>query len=866
MKFRFPFKTRQQRREELQEEIESHLRMAAEDGIARRDFGNVGLVEEVTQEMWGWTFWERLGQDGRYTLRQLRKNPGFTVTAILTLAVGIGANTAVFSVLDAVLLSEPPYQDPKNLAVITQNYPTMGNDRLNTSPAEYLDYRDQNRTFTALAGYQNKDYDLTGSGIPERIEGVRTTSNLFQTLGVTARLGRVFTASEDRRGAARVAVLSHAFWQHRYGGSAGAIGSTIRLNEELYTIIGVMPSGFEFPATQTSVDQPPSLWVPMAYSQNEIQDRAASYDTSVVGRLKPGVTLAQAQEDIRRIANQFQRDLPKIYSPSQPLRVTVEPLGAEMTARAKPALFTLAAAVAFVLLIACANVANLLLARGQVRQREMAVRSALGANARRLTRQLFTESLALTTLGGIAGIVGAELLTRLAARAWQEQIVGLQGAHVNGAVLLFTLCVSVGTGLLCGLAPALGWTKPDLVNTLKQAGRHIGNTRMGTHFQSALVVAEAASATVLLVGAGLLIHSFIELLKIPPGFDPQNVLFVRTTFNRSRYPDSNKRRAAERLILEKLRALPNVEQASLTSHIPIADERQIGFLVEGRSLTNYHWAHNSLLSGDYFSLMRIPIKRGRAFDESDTPDHPLSIVINETMARHYWPHGDALGKRILWGGRKMTVIGVAGDVRLRALDVTPEPTVYGNAFQVESGATTSAVFLLRTKLSENAAVAQAQKIVWSVDGGLPVFGSRSMNEVVARSLATRRFLTFLLTGFASIATLLATIGLYGVLAYAVQQRTQELGIRLALGAQPSQVVQLILSNGVKRTLTGLLLGLLASGVAGKTMSSFLFGIKPLDGWAFAAAALLLFCVALLASYIPAKRAAQVDPMTALRLE
>ena len=545
MKFRLPFKTRQQRREELREEIQSHLRMAAQDGRMRRDFGNIGLIEETTQEMWGWTFLERLGQDGRYALRQLRKNPVFMATAILTLAVGIGANTAVFSVLNAVLLSEPPYRDPKSLAVITQNYPTMGADRLNTSPAEYLDYRDRNRTFASLAGYRNEDYDLTGSGNPERIQGVRATSNLFSTLGVATQLGRVFTAAEDQRGAPRVAIVSHAFWQRRYGGSAKAIGSTVRLNERLYTIIGVMPPGFEFPATETSIDQPPALWVPMAYSEKEIQDRAASYDTSVVGRLKPGVTLAQAQGDIRRIADQFQRDLPKIYSPSQPLRVTTEPLGAEMTAQAKPALLTLAAAVAFVLLIACANIANLLLARGQVRQREMAVRSALGANAGRLMRQLFTESLALTILGGMTGIIGAEVLTRLAARAWPEQIVGLHGARVNGAVLLFTFGVSVGTGLLCGLAPALGWTKPDLGNALKQAGRHMGNTRMGNRLQGSLIVAEAASATVLLVSAGLLIHSFIELLKVPPGFDPHNVLFVRTTFNGARYPAPNKRRAAE---------------------------------------------------------------------------------------------------------------------------------------------------------------------------------------------------------------------------------------------------------------------------------------------------------------------------------
>ena len=876
MKFWRRFKTRQQRREELHEEVESHLRMAAKDwqergepdpqARVRRDFGNVTLVEEVTQDMWGWTTLERLGQDLRYALRQLRKSPGFTAVIILTLAVGIGANTAVFSIFNAVLLSKPPYHKPQSLMVITQSYPAMGDVRLNTSPAEYLDYRDKNRTFTTLAGYDQNYYDLTGDGTPERIQGIRATSNLFATLGVAAQLGRVFTASEDHHGAAKVAVLSHAFWQRHYGGRARVIGSAIRLNEKLYTILGVMPPGFEFPATETSVNDLPALWVPMAYLEDEIQDRASSYSTRVVGRLKPGVTLVQAQGDVRRIADQFQRDLPKIYAPNQPLRVMVEPLGAAIAARAKPGLFTLTAAVAFVLLIACANVANLLLARGQARQRELAVRSALGANTQRLMRQLFTESLALTLLGGAAGTAGAEFLIRLAARAWPEQVIGLGGVHINGAVLLFTLCISIGTGLLCGLTPVLGWTKPDLGSALKQASRHIGNTRTGIRYQNALIVVEVASATVLLIGAGLLIRSFVELLKVPPGFNTENVLFVRTAFNRSRYPEPSKRHEGERLILAKLRALRGVEEAVLTSHVPLADERQIGFVVEGRSLTEYHWAQSALVSGDYFSLMRIPMKRGRTFDERDAPGHPVSIVINETMARRYWPHEDALGKHVLWGGRRLTVIGISGDVRLQALDTAPEPTIYGHVFQMGGGATTSAVFLLRTKLKESTAAAQVRKIIWSVDGGLPVFGSRTMNDVVSRSLASRRFLMILLMGFAFIALVLAIIGLYSVLAYTVQQRRQELGVRLALGAQPSQIRQLILGNGAKLAITGLLLGLMASLGVSRTASTLLFGIKPLDPPTFISATLLLFCVALLASYGPAKRAAQVDPMIVLRFE
>jgi putative ABC transport system permease protein len=523
--------------------------------------------------------------------------------------------------------------------------------------------------------------------------------------------------------------------------------------------------------------------------------------------------------------------------------------------------------VGFVLLIACANVANLLLARANVRQKEMAVRSALGANAGRLIRQLLTETLLLTLLGGALGSFLAQTITIAAARLWPEQVVGLRGVSVDSRALLFTLGLSVLTGVLCGLAPAIGWTRPDLGQSLKQAGRHIGSSHTRQRLRDALVVLEAASAVVLLVGAGLLIHSFLQVLKVPPGFDPHGVMVVRTTFNRQRYANSERRHHTEQLMLERVRTLPGVAAVALTSHVPLADEREIGFVVEGRDPNEYDWAANALVSDNYFDVMHIPLLSGRTLDARDTPDHPLSVVINETMARQYWPGQDAIGRRVFWGGRRLTIIGIAGDVRLKALETAAEPTIYGGIFQTESGAATNAVFTIRLKTSNLAGLATAvRQAIWSVDPGVPVFGAQTMNEILARSLATRRFTMVTLALFAALALLLAVMGLYGVLSYMVTQRTQEMGVRLALGAHPQQVIRLVISHGLGLVCTGLVAGSLAGIAIAFALSKLLFGIPSLDLPTFLNVAGLMLAVSLLASYIPARRASRVDPMTALRYE
>jgi putative ABC transport system permease protein len=865
---------------ELDRELRAHLESEAEEqqqaGLppgearyaARRAFGNVSLVQEEVRVSWGWASLDRIAMDLRYAYRQLFKSPSFAAVAVMTIALGIAVNTAVFSVINAVLLREPPYYEPSRLVKLSQNLLKTGETGFGTSPPEYLDYRDRNRVFTSIAGYSRAAFDLTDTGQAERIEAARVSSSLFDTLGVPALLGRTFTAEEDQPGEDTVSVLSHAYWQRRYAASPQVLGSTLRLNERLHTIVGVMPPDFAFPSTAASVNEPPALWVPLALTPRQIADRAADFGTSVIARLKPGVSVGQAQQDVARVAEEFQREHPEIYTSNFRVQAMVEPLAAEGAAQTRPVLFTLAGAVGFVLLIACGNVANLLLGRATTRQREMAVRSALGASAGRLIRQLLTESLLLTCLGGALGCLLAHGITILAAKLGPEQTPGLRSAEVDLTVLGFTLGLSLLTGVLCGLAPALGWSRPNVGETLKQAGRQsVDLSRGSRRIRSALVVLEAASAVVLLVCAGLLIRSFVEVLRVPPGFDPHGVLVARSSFNRERYADSNQRRLAERTITERLAALPGVRQVAVATHLPLADERSIGFHLEAGDPHETHWASQALVSGEYFAAMGIPLLRGRAFDAADTPDAPIAAVINQTMARSFWPADDPIGQGIVWGGRRLTIVGIAADVRLAALDEAITPTVYNSVYQVESNATTSAVFVMRTGAGSPGTLASAvREAIQSVDRGLPVFDVRTMNDIVARSLAARRFVMLLLASFAGLALLLAVLGLYAVLAYSVAQRTPELGVQLALGAPPARLVVQVLGQGMRLAALGVLLGAIAAGAAATAMSKLLFGIRALDPVAFLSAVMLLLLVALAASYLPARRAARVDPIVALRYE
>ena len=867
------------RETDLDRELRSHLELEAEEqragGLshqearfaALRAFGNSALVKEEIRAMWGWGSVERFGQDLRYAVRTTRKEPGFAIVAVLTLALGIGINTAMFSIVDTVLLRTPPYAAPERLVTLRQSFPREGDHPVfGCSPAQYLDYAARMRVFSSVAGYEDAVFDLTGDAAPLRVQAQRVTHTLFATLGVAPIIGRTFSRAEDQPGAAMVAIVSYDFAQRQFGGVAHAVGAAIRLDEQPYTVIGVMPRGFEFPFTAASVGEPPALWVPMAFTVNQLEDPMKEFPVQVVARLREGASLAQAGQDVERVAREFQSERPDIYSGNLRLEAAVDPLGAREASRARPVLLALAGAVIFVLLIACANVMNLLVARAAARQREMALRGALGASSGRLTTQLLTESLLLSGIGAALGCVLAHAIVRLVAILWPSFVAGLPQVRIDPVVLGFTLAVSVFTGLACGLAPAFTGRRLDIAGALKQGGRQ-GGSHIALGVRSAIIIFEAASAVILLIGAGLLVHSLVEVLRVPPGFSPNGVLIARTTFNRQRYPSGEIRHAAERRMEERIAALPGVAAVGLTTHIPLADDRQIGFILEGEDFHAARWADNALVSGEYFGAMGIPILQGRTFDNRDTPEGTGAAIVNASMAHRFWPHGDALGKRLNWGGRDLTIVGVAGDVHIKALDSGVNATIYTCVYQVQSGATTSGVFIVRTRGVDPEGLAPAvREAIWSVDRGVPVFDLRTLEQVVARSLTTRRFAVTLLSAFAGLALMLAMIGLYGVLSYAVAQRTSELGVRFALGATPGEVLQLVLGDGLRLTGIGVGAGALLGAIAARAMSRLLFGIGTFDLGAFAFAAAALIAVALIASYIPARRASRVDPMVALRSE
>jgi len=809
---------------------------------------------------------ESLFQDVRYGWRMLGKNPGFTTIAVLTLAIGIGASTAIFSVVDTVLLRPLPYRQPDQLVTITETLPGMSADEVGVSAGEYQDYRDRNHSFSQIAAYESAGFNLTGAGRPLRINAAAVSSSVFPLLGVSPELGRAFTAEEDRYGSGDVVLLSHSLWENEYNRDSNILGKTVKLDEHPYTVIGVMPPSFRFPFDGAPLSELADLWVPIAFEPDLLkpENRTEEFGVGVVGRLRAGVTRDQAQADMETIAADFMKQ----FGYSGTVRVAPKAyLFAEHTVeKARPLVTLLILAVVCVLLIACANVANLLLARGNQRGHEMAIRCAIGADRGRIARQSLVESALLSLCGAICGILLAEGLVAGLRRFGPSDVPRLHDVTLYPVVLLFTLALSVVTAILSGVIPA--WRTSQVspqVSLLDKS--QIGPARASQQLQNSLATVEIAAALVLLMAGSLLLRSFVRLLDSPFGFDPKDRFVVRTLFDRSRYPDPLKRQAMQKEILERLSHVPGVTTVAAASHLPLSDARQIGFRLEHSAADDFHFAENSLVSPGYFGAMGVPLLRGRDFTEEDRPDTPNVAIISENLAKQYFPGQDPIGQRFQWGGRWMfTIVGVAGNVHISALDADPPAMIYNSMFQVESGASGRTAFIMRSNEAKQGFFEQVQSQIWSVDKELPIYNTTTLASLVSESLAQRRFTVLLLGSFAAIALVLAAIGLFGVISCLVAERTREFGVRMALGAGRSGIYWQVLRRAARVGIAGCGLGLLLSLLATRLLQASLYHVSRFDLPTTIAVSTLLLGVALFAAYWPARRAAQVDPMVALRYE
>jgi predicted permease len=804
-----------------------------------------------------------LSQDLRYGMRMLLKNPGFTIVAVIALALGIGANTAIFSVVNTVLLRPLPYKNPERLVMVWEENSKQGFPRDTPAAANYIDWRDQNHVFEAMAAMTEISFNLTGAGEPERIDGQRVSASLFRLLGVDPQLGRAFLPEEDQQGANQVVILSHGLWQRRFGSDPAIIGRTINLDGQSFTVVGVMPRNFQFPSR---TDQ---LWVPIAFSAKEAGERGNHY-LEVIARMKPGVSLQQAQAEMTTIATRLQQQYPQTNTS---IGAVITPLHEHVVGNIKSALLILLGAVAFVLLIACANVANLLLARAAVRQKEIALRLALGASRPRMTRQFLTESVLLSAFGGGVGLLLAIVALDVLKRFIPPNISQAQAITIDAKVLVFTILVSIATGLLFGLAPAAQMANSDLNDTLKETGRDSAAGAHGNRIRGFLIISEVAVSFLLLIGAGLLINSFIRLRHVDPGFRSENLLTMKIVLPETRYPDKQRRSLFYDELLRRVETLPGVASAAVATNLPLTSSgNSVGIAIEGRAdpaPDRVPIVITRVVSSGYFKTMTIPLLEGRVFTEGDKADSPPAVVISETTARRFWPGENALGKHIKVGRSTsrqpwLTVVGVVKDVRQFELIIEPQPQMYLPYRQADFFEPRS--MIIRTNFDPLSLAGTVRQTVWEIDKDQPVSDISSMEEIVSDSVARQRFSMLLLGIFAGLALVLAAVGIYGVMSYSVAQRTREIGIRMALGAQRSDVLKMTVGHGFRLVLTGVAIGLAAAFVLTRVMSTLLFGVSPTDPLTFITISIVLVSVAVLASYVPARRATRVDPMFALRYQ
>lgn len=790
--------------------------------------------------------------DVRYACRTLLRNPGFAAIAIAALALGIGANTAIFSAVDAVLLRPLPYLEADRLAMVWEDSSHVGFPRNTPAPANYFDWKKQNTVFSDMAALRFTSVNITGDGAPEMVTSRLVTPNFFSVLGVKPMLGRVMTVEEDRA-AAPVAVLTYALWKRRYAGES-IIGRTIHLNGQPFTVIGVMPRGFHFPERETQLFTPFGL-------ERQATVRGSHF-LNVVARLKPGVSTKQAQTEMQMIAKRLEAAYP---GTNAKVGAVVVPLREQITGDTRTALLVLLAAAACVLLIACSNLANLLLAKATGRQREIAVRSALGAGRGRIVRQMLTESAVLALFGGVFGVAlgygGTGLLEKLVPMGMVSNLT------VDGRVLLVSILVSAATALIFGLIPALKAARVDVNDALKQGSR--GNTGGRSRWvRNGLVVSEVALAIVLLVGAGLMIQTLHNMRSADTGFRTDRLLTMRLLLPPAKYPDPEKRAAFFEAALHHVRSLPGVRSAAFTGNLPFTTSgNTVGYAIGGRPDPSPGDAQDALyrpVTRDYFDTIGARLKQGRFFTNEDHAKSPLVAIINEHFARLHWGEKSPLGDRVVVGPLRLTIVGVIRDMRERGFEFAQKPAMYILMEQGISGA--GAYLAVRTDHEPETLVKAVTQALWSVDKDQPVSQVRTMNEIIEVQMENRDIQMTLLTIFATLALALASIGIYGVLSYLVTQRVREIGVRMALGATTQQVTRMVVGHGLALTAVGLLLGLIASAVAARWMGAMLYQVQPLDVRVYLSVAVLLAVIATLACCIPAYRAARVDPMIALRDE
>jgi len=820
------------------------------------------------------TFW----QDLRYGTRMLFKNPGITFVVILALALGIGANTAIFSVVNAVLLRPLPYNEADRLVFLFESSKTM--DEISISYPDFTDWRNQNHVFEKIGVYNRNSYNLIGGGEPERILTAQASADLFSALRVQPALGRVFTNEEDKPGGPPVVVLSYALWQRRFGGQSSILNQQLTFNNKSYTVIGVMPQSFQYPSRV-------EMWVPVGQlsGQSDWQQRGNHPGLYAVARLKPGVTMAQAKADMDNLAANLEKQYPDSNAGGG---VRVQPLLEVFVSDVRRTLWVLFVAVGFVLLIACANIASLLLARASARQKEMAIRAAMGAGRWRIARQLLTESVLLALIGGTFGLLVARWGIQLILYISPNAIPRSREINLDWRVLAFTLGVAFLTGILFGLVPALQAGGVDVHETLKEAGRGITRRHW---LRSSLVVVEVATTLVLLVGAGLMIRSFYRLQKVDPGFSYEHLTSFTISIPQKKYPNLEQREAFFKRLLENARSLPGVEGTAAASGLPLGNNGwQTSFTIEGQPpppRNQIPVMEACLVTPDYFRVMNIPLKRGRFFDEHDdrsflagkdlskldedqrTMAGVNAIIIDEEFARRHWPNEDAVGKRIRLGGTDpkapvLTVLGVVGRVKMEGL--SQDSNRVQGYFSFAQMPFYGMTVITKAAADPNRLIAAMRQQVKAVDPDQPIYNIRTMNEIRSDSVAPERLNLTLLSIFAGVALVLAIVGIYGVMSYSVTQRTHEIGIRMAIGAKPLDVFRMVIRQGMMLALIGVAFGLVGAFGLTRLMTTMLFGVEPTDPATFAVIAVLLTLVALFACYVPSRRATKVDPTVSLRYE